>query len=163
MKRYSIEKVLRVGVLCTFTLLLYISCKMMGTTSEEIQINVDNPGNLEAAWQEAETTALGKYPELITYTLGKVIGDHNSNMPEGDTYEDNNYTRYLRELLNVQNVDVMEGVNHTQYTQLLQMSISENELPDIMVVTDQQLLDELVANDMIEDPQRYMKTAPVTE
>ncbi|MDY5846606.1 MAG: sugar ABC transporter substrate-binding protein [Bariatricus sp.] len=151
MKRDSIEKVLRVGVLCTFTLLLYISCKMMGTTSEEIEINVDNPGNLEAAWQEAETTALGKYPELITYTLGKVIGDHNSNMPEGDTYEDNNYTRYLRELLNVQNVDVMEGVNHTQYTQLLQMSISENELPDIMVVTDQQLLDELVANDMIED------------
>lgn len=88
MKRDSIEKVLRVGVLCTFTLLLYISCKMMGTTSEEIEINVDNPENPEAAWQEAETTALGKYPELITYTLGKVIGDHNSNMPEGDTYED---------------------------------------------------------------------------
>ena len=50
-----------------------------------------------AEWEEAASTPYGKYPELVTYTLGKMIGDNNSNMPEGDTYEDNVYTRYLKE------------------------------------------------------------------
>ena len=59
--------------------------------------------------QEAETTPYGKYPELVTYTLGKMSGENNSNMPDGDTYEDNAYTRYLRDMLNVQNKDVFEA------------------------------------------------------
>ena len=36
------------------------------------------------------------YPELVTYTLGQMSGANNSNLPDGDTYEDNVYTRYLR-------------------------------------------------------------------
>ena len=56
-----------------------------------------------AGWEEAAATPYGKYPELVTYTLGKMTGDNNSNMPEGDTYENNVYTRYLRETLNIQN------------------------------------------------------------
>ncbi|MCI5517963.1 MAG: sugar ABC transporter substrate-binding protein [Roseburia sp.] len=151
MKGHNIEKVLQVGVICTFTFFLSISCKILEVAEKEVGSDVRSPEEMEAAWEASENTALGKYPELVTYTLGKVTGDNNSNMPEGDTYEDNNYTRYLRELLNVQNVDVMEGVNHSQYTQILQMSIAENKLPDIMLVTDQQILDELVEHDMIED------------
>ncbi|MDD7389896.1 MAG: extracellular solute-binding protein [Lachnospiraceae bacterium] len=106
---------------------------------------------IKKEWEEAESTPFGKYPELVTYTLGKVAPDDNSNMPAGDTYEDNNYTRYLKELLNVQNKDVLEGIDHAQYTRLLQMSISEEELPDIMLVTNQQILDELVEQDLIAD------------
>ena len=30
-----------------------------------------------------------KYPELVTYTLGQLNGANNSNLPEGNTYEDN--------------------------------------------------------------------------
>ena len=62
------------------------------------------------AWEEAKNTPYGKYPELITYTLGKMTGGNRSNMPERDTYEDNVYTRYLRECLNIQNKDVFEAM-----------------------------------------------------
>ena len=51
----------------------------------------------EQQWYSASTTPYGKYPERVTYTLGKQIGSNNSNMPEGDTYEDNAYTRDLLE------------------------------------------------------------------
>lgn len=47
-------------------------------------------------WDIAETSPLGKYPELVTYTLGQMKGTNNSNLPEGQTYEDNAYTRYLK-------------------------------------------------------------------
>ena len=39
-------------------------------------------------WDIAETSPLGKYPELVTYTLGQLKGTNNSNLPEGQTYED---------------------------------------------------------------------------
>ena len=151
MKRHNIGRIVQGGMICTLTIILYISCKTMGTTAAKTEESQISPEDMKTAWEGAENTPLGKYPELVTYTLGKVIGETNSNMPEGDTYEDNNYTRYLRKLLNVQNVDVLEGINHAQYTQILQMSIAEKDLPDIMVVTDQQILDELVEHDMIED------------
>lgn len=103
------------------------------------------------AWEEACTTPLGRYPETITYTLGKVTAENNSNMPEGDTYEDNNYTRFVRRILNVQNQDVMEAADPSQYEQMEMMAVSEEEIPDIMVVTNRKILDTLVENDMIQD------------
>lgn len=54
----------------------------------------------EKMMETAETTPFSPYPELITYTLGKMTGENNAGMPEGETYEDNAYTRYLREKLN---------------------------------------------------------------
>ena len=116
--------------------------------SEDEFMSEDEKGEL---WKTASTTPLGKYPELVTYTLGKVTAKNNSNMPEGDTYEDNNYTRYIRSLLNVQNQDVMEGQDHNQYERVELMAVLEGKIPDIMVVTSQEVLDTLVEHDLIED------------
>ena len=49
----------------------------------------DAAGNEAAALTEAKTTPYGRYPETITYTLAKMTGVNNSNLPEGETYEDN--------------------------------------------------------------------------
>lgn len=102
----------------------------------------------EAQWETAQTTPLGRYPELVTYTLGKMTSENNSNMPSADTYEDNNYTRYLRELLNVQNDNAFEGLGSVQYEQLELMAIQEGDLPDIMLVTSKDILDMLVEQDL---------------
>ena len=109
--------------------------------SENVFLSEDEK---EELWKTASTTPLGKYPELVTYTLGKVTAKNNSNMPEGDTYEDNNHTRYIRSLLNVQNQDVMEGQDHNQYERVELMAVLEGKIPDIMVVTSQEVLDTLV-------------------
>lgn len=101
-------------------------------------------------WEEAATTPYGKYPELVTYTLGKMNGENNSNMPEGDTYENNVYTRYLRETLNIQNEDVFEE-NSDQYITNVEMVIASKQLPDVMVVEDKETLLRLVEKDMIAD------------
>ena len=79
----------------------------------------------EAQWETAMSTPLGRYPELVTYTLGKMTWENNSNMPSADTYENNNYTRYLRELLNVQNDNAFEGMGSVQYEQLELMAVQE--------------------------------------
>lgn len=98
----------------------------------------------------AMETPFGKYPELITYTLGKMTGSNRSNMPEGDTYENNAYTRYVRKLLNIQNINKFEAEG-IYYDNIVSMAISDHDIPDIMVVSDLTILKNLVDSDAIED------------
>jgi putative aldouronate transport system substrate-binding protein len=54
------------------------------------------PGQVyENTWENASSTPFGKYPQTVEYTLGKMTEAANSHMPEGDTYENNAYTRFL--------------------------------------------------------------------
>ena len=100
--------------------------------------------------EEARTTPFGAYPETIEYTLGKMTSVNNSNMPENDTYTDNAYTRYIKSVINVQNVDVFEA-NDSQYDTNVSMVISMGSLPDIMVVSSQDEVEQLVEAGLIED------------
>lgn len=103
-----------------------------------------------ARMEEARTTPFGAYPETIEYTLGKMTSVNNSNMPENDTYTDNAYTRYIKSVINVQNVDVFEA-NDSQYDTNVSMVISMGSLPDIMVVSSQDEVEQLVEAGLIED------------
>lgn len=110
----------------------------------------NNNSDRDNQYEEACITPFGKYPETITYTLGKIIGANNSNMPGGDTYENNAYTRYLKEKINVQNKDSFEAQD-INYNNMVAMAISEENIPDIMFVDNYDYLKLLVEKDMIED------------
>lgn len=103
-----------------------------------------------ARMEEARTTPFGAYPETIEYTLGKMTSVNNSNMPENDTYTDNAYTRYIKSVINVQNVDAFEA-NDSQYDTNVSMVISMGSLSDIMVVSSQVEVEQLVEAGLIED------------
>ena len=113
-------------------------------------------------WEKAATTPYGKYPELITYTLGKQSGANNSNMPVGDTYENNAYTRYLMEKLNIKNVNAFEAMDDAYNTEV-SMAIALGEIPDIMVVNSYEDLQTLVNMGMLADlSESYEKCASPT-
>ena len=113
-------------VACTFSVML---CGCKNKDNENTNEGMSTEEQLEIA----STTPFEKYPELITYTLGKEISTNNSNMPSGDTYEDNAYTRYLLEKLNIQNVNEFESMGD-KYNTEVSMSIAIGDIPDIMVV-----------------------------
>ena len=130
-------------------LLILCGCGDSGTTPSTRE-NAETKEEYEAALYTARTTPYGKYPEQLTYTLGKLSGANNSNLPDGETYENNAYTRLLNERLNVQNQDVFEAMDE-QYTDSVTMVIAQNDLPDVMIVEDLDELQYLVDNDMIAD------------
>ena len=108
-------------------------------------------GSFNATTMEAAMTSpFSAYPETVNYTIAHLDGVNNSNMPEGDTYEDNAYTRYLKQTLNIQNVNVMHQ-SRDQYFANIDMMISSKELPDVMIIDDYETLHYLVEQDMIED------------
>ena len=102
------------------------------------------------AWEKAKTTPYGAYPELVTYTLGQMSGANDSNLPEGNTYEDNAYTRYLRNMLNIQN-DTIYMESEDRYDEVVNIIAKDRTLPDVLVVSDRETLKELVENDLVED------------
>ena len=131
------------------SLALLTGCSLGTAEMEKTDIDVLSEKNSKS-WEQAETTPLGKYPELVTYTLGQMKGANNSNLPDGQTYEDNAYTRYLKKTLNIQNKNVfMES--EERYDEALNILVKDRNLPDIFLVSDRETLEELVENDLIED------------
>lgn len=132
--------------------ILLLFCVLSGCT---VPVKKHNSGQQMSeenrqAWEKAETTPYGAYPELVTYTLGQMNGANNSNLPEGDTYEDNAYTRYLRKMLNIQNDNIyMESED--RYNEFANIIVKDQTIPDVMVVSDRETLKELVENDLVED------------
>ena len=140
--KQTLKKCVAVGV--TGIMLILAGCKSPAGFASN-----DNE-EYNARMEEARTTPFGAYPETIEYTLGKMTSVNNSNMPENDTYTDNAYTRYIKSVINVQNVDVFEA-NDSQYDTNVSMVISMGSLPDIMVVSSQDEVEQLVEAGLIED------------
>ena len=142
-------------VLCSMILSILYSCGFTenGALSEDKK---------REQMLEASSTPFGRYPETITYTLGKEISSNNSHMPKNDTYEDNAYTRYLFKLLNIQNEDVFEEMND-RYNTEVSMAIAFDKIPDIMVVNNYSDVERMVKAGLIADlTETYEKCASPT-
>lgn len=114
-----------------------------GTESEKDTAKGDTQAEGEAP------DPFGAYDEEITYTVGRTTLQ-NPKLPEGDTYEDNAYTRYVKEKLNARIVDAFEA-NDEDYDRQVSLAIASGDLPDMMKIVDKSVLDELVENDLIAD------------
>lgn len=139
------NKKIGMAFLAAAVLLSFSSCKNQEKPQEEREAKTE-----DREWEKAENTPYGRYPELVTYTLGQMSGANNSNLPEGNTYEDNAYTRYLRKMLNIQNESVhME--REERYDEYVNILVKDHTLPDVLVVSDRETLHELVENDLVAD------------
>lgn len=131
----------------TTTFALAMTVMLTGCNSSEVSENKVTDTKVS---NEVPITPDSKYPELITYTLGKNTPT-TPRLPEGDTYENNAYTRYLKEKFNIQNKNEFEAPNGDAYSQKISMSIVGGEIPDIMVVHDYNQVKQLIENDLIAD------------
>ena len=93
-------------------------------------------GQKEAV-KEAEGTAkedlpLAKYPETVTVHLGGKMNP-NAKIPEGMSFEDNSYTRLLKDDLNIEVVyDWVASMS--DYDEKMSLCIGSNTVPEIMNV-----------------------------
>lgn len=141
---------LKTGMLLILSAVLFLTGCTSGEKKSQDTGTRTKTAQRQKAWKEAETSPWGKYPETVTYTLGQMKGTGNSNLPEGETYENNAYTRYLKKILNVQNKNIfMES--EEGYDEALNILVKDRNLPDIFLVSDRETLEELVENDLIED------------
>ena len=155
MKRKYLKKVVSAALIGTLVLSAVSGCG----NSEKESTDSKKTGENSEAWEKAATDPFAPYPELVTYTLGKDT-QASPNFPEGDSYENNGYTRYLKNKLNVQNKNEFEAQGGDDYDRKVSLAITSGELPDIMTVSNIATLKQLVENDLVEDlTESYEKCA----
>jgi putative aldouronate transport system substrate-binding protein len=106
-------------------------------------------GNDSTSKNSNSDDSYGAYESVVEVSLGRTT-IQNPKMPAGDTYEDNAYSRYIEEKLNIDLTNAFEG-NGEDYDRQVSLAVASGELPDIMSVAGTDLLDELVENDLVWD------------
>lgn len=118
--------------------------------AKEKDSNETDSEEIKRLWEQAENTPYEPYPETVTYTLAKtVVGD--GNMPVGDTFEQNAYTRYLEKTLHIKNENILAAEQGENYSDLLSILADDGELPDIAVVRGKSALRQLVDRGLLAD------------
>jgi len=90
-----------------------------------------------------------RYGDTLTISIGRYV-QSDPRLPDGDTYTDNAYTRYIKERLNIDFTDDFEA-SGDDFERQVSLSIASGEIPDIMTVRSLDTLNELIAGDLIAD------------
>lgn len=143
MKHRMIQTVVLLGA----GILLGICCQMM----KKQQDHHTEEKKLQQEWQKAASDPTTPYPETVVYKLAKMTASGDPMMPEGDTYEDNAYTRFLKDFINVQNEDVSEVSEDDNYDLYVKRLIREGNAPDVMILSDLQDVKDLTEEGALED------------
>ncbi len=139
------------GVL-TIVILLGLFLAACGTAATSTATPA-KPAATEAATQVPATVApppdpYGMYETTVVMTSVRSF-ETNEKLPEGDTPENNQYTRYVKEILNI-DVQYLWTSATADYDQKVNLTIASNDLPDAMVVNLAQF-SQLVEADQIAD------------
>lgn len=105
-------------------------------------------------------TPYGKYPEPIYLTTGK-RSDPTAQWPEGDNVDNNFFTRYTMDKINVQTKTIW-SVDETAYVEKITLDMASDNLPDIFSISNDNylLFLTLVENGMLADlTEAYEKCA----
>lgn len=114
---------------------------------------------LMPGWSCAEAPAgYEAYDEPITITVGKKVNANPSFADAADTQENNEMTRIIKDVLNI---DVKLAWESDEYDTKLAMSIISQDLPDVFVVNDRLVYQQLVENNLLPFRDYSRRQSPV--
>ena len=120
-----------------------------GKTSEE---STQTTAVSEAEGTAKEDLPLSKYPETVTVHLGGSLNP-NAKIPDGMSYDDNSYTRFLKDELNIE--IVYDWVtSSSDFDEKMNLCIGSGTIPELMNVNATQYR-ALLKYDMIQPLDQY--------
>ena len=164
------KRILSLFLACGLTIGMLAGCGNSGDGAKEDGAGVsEGTGNAENGSTDAgqaggdnlpvdengNPSPFGKYAEPVTVEIVQSINP-TITMPEGDTATDNYYTRFIKENLNV-DISVKWSSASSDFNEKMNLAIASNDLPDILVVNEQQFR-KLAQSDMLEDLTPYYDT-----
>lgn len=130
------------------TLALLLACFLvLGACSNTTDNTPAAPDKSAESSEPADP--FGRYEEPVQISISIEIDPTDNELPPGDTPLDNQYTRQIKEALNV-DVDHQFAASGQNLRQRISLAIASNDLPDAMVVNAVELR-QLVEADQIAD------------
>ena len=118
----------------------------------------DPEGGSETSEDNVLTTTdpFSPFDEEISFSLART-NLPNAPFPSGDSLEDNEYTRYVKQALNVSVDYEWTAPSGETYDQRVNLAISSQSIPDVITVNEQQLR-QLVESDLVEDLKTHLRS-----
>jgi putative aldouronate transport system substrate-binding protein len=139
-------------------LFVITACSNSNSTKEEPKTGANTPKQ-ETGTATGPSDPFGKYDKPITINIGKSIDPSDKSLPSGDTPESNQYTKYVKENLNIESKMMWQAATGKDYDQKVNLSIASNDLPDTMIVNDTQLRQMVKAGQLADLTDVYNKFA----
>lgn len=105
----------------------------------------------DAAPGENDDRAFKKFDEVVEITFGQQVDPVDTTLPEGDSVDDNQYTRYLEENYNIKYVMEWTAGNASDFRQKLSLGIASATLPDSVLAPDRNYLVQAARADLLAD------------
>lgn len=123
------------------------------STTSDTKSDTKTDSKTDAKVENVPDGPLGKYAETITLSIGMEV-NATETFAEGDTFDSNIYTRFIKENINIDVVAAWQAQAGKDYDQKVNLSIASNDLPDAMRVTETAFRAMAKAN-MLEDLKPY--------
>lgn len=95
--------------------------------------------------------AFKKFAEVVEVHIGRSVSPTNTTLAEGDTADNNFYTRYLLDNYNIKVVLDWTAADGADYNQKVALCIASDTLPDVMIVNDRSYFTAAVDGEMLYD------------
>ncbi|MFS0723129.1 extracellular solute-binding protein [Paenibacillus sp. 1P07SE] len=126
-------------LLCTTALLGMTACSNgnKGSSTNATQGTEPPPQSAESGEATTSDGPFEKYEDTVTITLARQ-GVSGNNLPAGDKLEDNLYLKYVEDRLNVDIKYEFSVEDQEAYNQRVTLAIASDNIPDVMIVDEQQ-------------------------
>ncbi|WP_139993332.1 extracellular solute-binding protein [Paenibacillus paridis] len=136
------------GILIVCALMVLTACS--GNNGNANSGSTNTGGNSSTGGTTEPADPYAPMTETVTISIGKEAAV-DPKLPSGSTIEDNELTRYFAEKLNVKYTNEWQATTSGDaYMQKVGLTLSTGDIPDVMTVDKQQLV-QLVNADLVED------------
>ncbi|WP_200814955.1 extracellular solute-binding protein [Scatolibacter rhodanostii] len=111
----------------------------------------------EVSTSKTEETSSGddlafkKFDEPVDVHIGMSVSPIDTTLPAGDSAQDNQYTRYLRDNYNINVIVDWTAAEGNDYNQKVSLAIASDTLPDGLVANEQSYLRKAAKSNMLMD------------
>lgn len=127
MKNLGLKKMLALALILALAVSMMAGCSSATTTKAAESAAQETT----AAAPEEAVDPLGKQPDLTVITRGVAL-DPNQKYPEGQSLDDNAYTRMLKEQFNIEIKNDFSAAMGENYSQKVDLAIASGKIPDYL-------------------------------
>jgi multiple sugar transport system substrate-binding protein/putative aldouronate transport system substrate-binding protein len=105
----------------------------------------------DAVAGENDDRAFAKFDEVVEVHMGMQVDPTDTTLPDGDSVDDNQYTRYLLENYNIKVVCDWTAGSSADFQQKVSLCIAADSLPDVLVAPNRNYLVQAARADELAD------------
>ncbi|MBB6672236.1 extracellular solute-binding protein [Cohnella nanjingensis] len=128
-----------------------LAISMAACSSSNSSNETKAPSSENSPQVTGDDLAFYKFPKPVDVHVGMVVDPTDKTLPQGDSVNNNQYTRYLKEKYNINVIVDWTAATGNDYKQKVSLSIASGKLPDGMVVDDRSFMTKAASSGLLYD------------